>query len=89
MLQQRDERSLTYFQIRAKYRDLQQQFTMLRQYFYRIECAWCKSRIGWKCKDVHVPGETTYGICPQCVADMVSKGRREPPDRRPPRAGYA
>ena len=41
------------------------------QPFFRIECAWCKRRIGRKPKDVSVPGETTYGICQPCFADMV------------------
>ena len=44
-----------------------------RPHSFRIACAWCKRGIGWKRKEVAVPGETTYGICPPCVAEMISK----------------
>jgi hypothetical protein len=48
-------------------------FPLPRHHYYRIECAWCKGCIGWKLKNVSVPGETTYGICPSCFAGMVDK----------------
>ena len=48
------------------------QFPKLRHHYYRIACAWCQRRIGRKRKDVSVPGDTTYGICQPCFADMVT-----------------
>jgi hypothetical protein len=46
------------------------QFPKPRHHYFRIECAWCKRFLGWKPKNVSVPGDTTYGICPPCVAGL-------------------
>src|SRR5437660_959592 len=51
-------------------KELRAQFPKRRHHYYRIACAWCKRCIGWKLKNVSVPGDTTYGICPPCAADM-------------------
>jgi len=56
--------------------ELRAQFPKRRHHSYRIACAWSKRCIGWKLKNVAVPGETTYGICSQWVTDMVSKGKK-------------
>jgi hypothetical protein len=53
--------------------ELRVHFPQWCQYYYQIECAWCKKCLGWKLKNVSVPGDTTYGICPPCVVAMVSK----------------
>jgi len=80
MPQGRDERITMYRDLQRKYRTLreqfltwQQQFTTLRQRFYRIECAWCQRRIGWKPKLGVVPGETSHGICAPCAADLLKR----------------
>src|SRR5207302_9643858 len=71
MLQRRDERIETHLYLQTKYRELQKQFTTLRNRYFLIECAWCTRRIGWKPKRGSVPGDTSHGICPPCAADMV------------------
>jgi hypothetical protein len=38
-----------------------------------IACAWCKRHMRWKHKEGDVPGDTSHGICPPCLADMVRK----------------
>jgi hypothetical protein len=48
---------------------LRAQFPKRRHHYDQIVCAWCKRGIGWKLKNVAVPGDTTYGICPPCEAD--------------------
>jgi hypothetical protein len=73
MLQQRDERIKTYLYLRTKYRELQQQFTILRNRYSLIKCAWCKRRIGWKHKQSSIPGDTSHGICPSCATDLFRK----------------
>ena len=71
MLQRRDERIERHRSLQTKYRELQEQFTILRHRYFLIECAWCTRRIGWKPKRGSVPGDTSHGICPHCAADMV------------------
>ena len=78
MPQGRDERITMEPDLQRKYRAVrgqfllqQQQFTTLRQRFYRIECAWCHRHIGWKPKRGVVPGETSHGICPACTANLL------------------
>jgi hypothetical protein len=71
MLQKRDERIDTHLYLRAKYQELREQYTALRNRYFMIECAWCKRRIGWKPKTGSVPGATSHGICPPCAADML------------------
>ena len=78
MLQTRAELIDTHLYLQTKYREVReqfltrhQQFTKLRQRFYLIECAWCKTRLGWKRKTGAVSGDTSHGICPQCAMDIL------------------
>ena|SRR5215471_1239575 len=80
MPQDRDERITPYRDLqrtsqalREHFLRLQQQFLTLRERFYRIECAWCHTHIGWKLKRGVVPGETSHGICPACAANLLRK----------------
>lgn len=73
MLPKSADQSETSLYLQSKYRELQAQFTTLRQRYYRIECAWCKRRIRWKRKAASVPGETSHGICPACATDLFRK----------------
>jgi hypothetical protein len=73
MPQWEDERITTCRTLQRKYHELREHFTMLRNRYYLIECAWCKRRIGWKRKLDSVPGDTSHGICSQCSADIFKK----------------
>jgi hypothetical protein len=84
MPQMRDERIKTLLDLWTRFRDFREQYlrrrqqcTTLRQRFYRIECAWCKKRIGWKRKTGAVPGATSHSICPQCAADIFREVARQ------------
>src|SRR5262244_2788750 len=57
--------------LRSKYHELREQFTILRNRYYMIECAWCKKRIRWKRKRGAVPGDTSHGICLACAAALL------------------
>ena len=52
---------------------MRQQFTALRQRYYRIECAWCHGHIRWKPKAPELPGETSHGVCPACYATLLQR----------------
>ena len=73
MLRQRNERIKTYLSLQIKYRELQAQFTNLRNRYLLIECAWCQRRIGWKRKTAAVPGDTSQGICPSCATTLFKE----------------
>jgi hypothetical protein len=71
ILEQRDELCAAGNRLRTKYRELQEQFTALRQCYYLVECAWCRRRLGWKRKQASVPGETSHSICSRCTVTVV------------------
>jgi hypothetical protein len=73
MLPKGDARSDPQRYVQTRSGELREQFLAGRQGFYRIECAWCQKRIGWKRKTAAVPGDTSHGICPACATDLVSK----------------
>ena len=73
MLQQGDAWSDPQRYFRTRYDELREQFLAGRQGLYRLVCAWCQNRIGWKRKTATVPGELSHGICPACATDLVSK----------------
>jgi hypothetical protein len=71
MVPERDGRTEPRVYFQTKYRELQEQCIELRNRYYLIECAWCKTRIGWKRKAPSVPGDTSHGICRLWAADIV------------------
>ena len=71
MLQQRDAQIDTHSCLQAKYQELREQFTPLRNLYYLIECSWCKQRIRWQRKREAVPGDTSHSICASCAAAIT------------------
>ena len=55
----------------AKFGALTARFTAWQEWHYRVECAWCQQRIGWKRKTPSVPIETSHGICGPCASRLL------------------
>ena len=71
MRQHHDERTTRLLAFQTKYRALRARFITLRQHFYRLACAWCQRRLGWKRQQAAVPGETRQSIGSRYAADTV------------------
>ena len=69
----REELRATYRHFQTTYRALHAQFTMLRQGYCLIACAWCQRRIRWVSKEPSVPGEISHGICLPCAARVLTQ----------------
>jgi hypothetical protein len=68
-----EELHATYRSFQTTYRELDAQFTTLRQGYYLIICAWCQKRIRWVRKEPAVCGEISHGICLPCAARVLTQ----------------
>ena len=68
-----EEQIEPHFHLWTRYKALRTQFMRLRNLYLLVECAWCKTRMGWKRKHASVPGDTSHSVCTSCAAALRSE----------------
>lgn len=61
----------------------QAHWSMARQKYLKVVCAWCTRTIRWQRREGAVPNELSHGICLACAAVMFRKmhARKQSADR--------